>query len=170
MKAKFNEVTAPLRNLWLARPPKERKALQIGGLLVLLVLYVWLLQAGSVASKTLQDNVLVLRSEAATLQQQADEVEKLRKESPVLAANVTLLAQMETAVARAGLTGLLLKSEAPDADQVILTFAALPFSTWLGWVNALQEQKIQVTNARLESVTTPGLVSVTATFSRPGSQ
>jgi type II secretory pathway component PulM len=157
----------PLRNLWLARSPQERKALGAGGALLFLLLYVWLLQAGGAARATLQDSVLSLRSEAAALEQQAVELEQLRSLPSVSTSETGLLPLLQTATANAGLTDLLLRSEALDNDQVSMTFGAIPFATWLRWVDELQAQNIRVASARIEALSTPGLVSVTATLSRP---
>ncbi len=160
----------PLHNLWLARTPQERKALCVGSVLLFFLLYIWLLQAGSAARSTLRDSVLILRTEAAALEQQAAEFEQLRSLPPVPASELMLLTLLQTAAANAGLTDLLLHSEALDNDQVLLTFGAIPFSTWLRWIDELQAQNVRVASARIEALSTPGLVSVTATLARPAAQ
>jgi type II secretory pathway component PulM len=170
MKTKVPELTAPLRRLWLARTPQERKALAFGTLVLFVLLYMWLLQAGRAARSSLEDSVLTLRTQAATLEQQAGELEQFRTMPPVPAADVALLPLVQTAAANAGLTDLLLHSQALDADQVTLSFGAIPFATWLQWIDTLQVQHIRVASTRIETLSTPGLVSVTATLMRPGLQ
>lgn len=159
-----------LFNLWLARTPQERKALGVGSVLLFFLLYIWLLQASSAARSTLRDSVLILRTEAAALEQQAIELEQLRGLEPLPTSELMLLPLLQTAAANAGLADLLSQSEALDNDQVRLTFGAVPFATWLRWIDALQAQNVRVASARIEALSTPGLVSVTATLQRPAPQ
>lgn len=166
----LQELTAPLRLLWLRRAPRERKLVMYGSLLLFLLLYIWLMQAGSTARSTLQQSVAGLRSAAALMEQQAGELEQLRMASPPAVADAALLPllpSLQESAAQAGLGELLLQGEVLAADQVALTFGAIPFATWLRWIDTLRAQNIRVVSARIETLSAPGLVSVTATLARP---
>ena len=60
----------------------------------------------------------------------------------------------------------LVRIDAPDANQVKVDFGALPFADWLAWVASLQAQQVRLDTCRIEALSTPGLVSVTATLVR----
>ena len=42
----------------------------------------------------------------------------------------------------------------------------MPFADWLAWVATLQEQHIRLDSSRIEALSTPGLVGISATFVR----
>ena len=54
----------------------------------------------------------------------------------------------------------------PDADHVQVAFGAVAFADWLGWIAALQAQQVRLEAARIEALSAPGMVSVTATLTR----
>ena len=60
--------------------------------------------------------------------------------------------------------------DARDADQVQVVFGSVAFADWLAWVASLQSQHIRLDTGRIEALSSPGLVSVTATFTRAKSQ
>ena len=47
-----------------------------------------------------------------------------------------------------------------------ITFGAVSFADWLGWIAALQGQHVRLEAARIEALAAPGLVSINATFAR----
>ena len=51
-----------------------------------------------------------------------------------------------------------------------LAFGAVSFADWLGWVAALQAQQLRLESARVEALSAPGMVSVTATLGRARAQ
>ena len=51
-----------------------------------------------------------------------------------------------------------------------VTLGALSFVDWLGLIAALESQHVRLEAARIEALAAPGLVSVTATFTRSGPQ
>jgi general secretion pathway protein M len=160
-------MTAPLRKLWLRRAPQERRLLVYGALLLCVLLYIWLMQAAGTARGTLQQRVAGLRNAAVLMEQQATELEQLRMASPPAVSDAALLPLLQESAAQAGLAELLLQGEALGADEAALTFGAIPFATWLRWIDALRMQNIHVVSARIETLSTPGLVSVSATLARP---
>ena len=56
--------------------------------------------------------------------------------------------------------------DAADANHVQVVFGSVAFADWLDSVAALQAQHIRLDTSRIEALSTPGLVSVTATFAR----
>ena len=56
--------------------------------------------------------------------------------------------------------------DAPDANQVQVVFGSVAFADWLAWIASLQTQHIRLDSSRIEALSTPGLVGVTATFVR----
>jgi type II secretory pathway component PulM len=71
--------------------------------------------------------------------------------------------------AQAGATGLsraLQRIDALDANQVQVVFGAVAFADWLAWVAKLQAQHVRLDACRVEALTAPGLVSVSATLIR----
>ena len=54
----------------------------------------------------------------------------------------------------------------PDADQVVAVFGAVAFADWLNWISTLKSQQVRLDTCRIEALSTPGLVSVTATLVR----
>ena len=73
---------------------------------------------------------------------------------------------MQTRAGEAGLSRALTRIDATDANQVAVVFGALPYADWQAWVAGLQAQQIRLDACRIEALSAPGLVSVTATFSR----
>ncbi|MGH8864757.1 MAG: type II secretion system protein GspM, partial [Burkholderiales bacterium] len=66
----------------------------------------------------------------------------------------------------AGLSRALVRIDAPDANQVVVVFGAVAFADWLNWVASLKSQQVRLDACRVEALSTPGLVSVTATLVR----
>jgi type II secretory pathway component PulM len=76
---------------------------------------------------------------------------------------------MQARIDDAGLARSLLSLDAPSTNQVKVVFGALSFSDWLTWTASLQAQHVRLDTCRIEALSAPGLVSVTATFTRAGS-
>ena len=73
---------------------------------------------------------------------------------------------MEAQAGAAGLSRALQKIDAADANQVQVVFGAVAFANCLSWVAALEAQHVRLDACRIEALSTPGLVSVTATVVR----
>mgnify|MGYP003704723109 CR=1 FL=1 len=50
-----------------------------------------------------------------------------------------------------------------------VVFGSVAFADWLTWVGGLQSQQIRLESSRIEALSTPGLVGITASFARAGS-
>lgn len=155
-----------LRKLWESRSPRDRVVIAVLAAVVSAVLYVWLVQAADRARARLSSSVNVLRTQATRLELDATELVRVRAAPVPPAPQTDLRTQVQTQATAAGLAGALLRIDVVDANQVRAVFGSIAFADWLAWVAALQAQHIRLDTGRIEALSTPGLVSVTATFVR----
>lgn len=155
-----------LRQAWQARAPRERIVITLVAVIMGVALYGWLLQSGGRARTELQARVTTLRAEAAGLEQQALELERLRTTPATPASRSDLGAQVQRQAEAAGLGGALARLEVQDANRVAVTFAAVAFADWLAWVASLGSQQVRLSACRIEALPEPGMVGVTATLQR----
>ncbi len=158
---------AQLTRLWGARSPRDRVIIAILLAVVGLTLYVLLMQTAWNARVQLRGSVSALRTQAFTLEQQAAELERLRKTPPVATSQTDLRTVIQAEADAAALSRALVRIDAVDANQVIVVFGAVAFAEWLNWITGLKSQQVRLDACRIEALSTPGLVSVTATLARP---
>lgn len=157
---------AQLLTLWDSRSPRDRVVIAVLTAAMAVGLYAWLVLSGGQVHSRLQDNVAILRAQAAGVEQQAVELERLRA-TPVTAASPTdLRSLVEALVEEAGLSPALAKIDAVDGNQVLVSFGPVEFSAWLNWVGSLKSQHIRLAACRIEAQPAPGMVSVSATLLR----
>jgi len=156
-----------LRAVWQSRAPRERLVLGALAAVLLVILSVWLVQSGWPALAQLRAGVTSLRSEAARLELQAAELERLRALPAQSREPVSLRALVQDRLGAAGLAHALVRAEEPVADQVVLVFGAVSFADWLAWLRAMQAQRVVLASCRIVALPTPGMVSITATLVRP---
>jgi general secretion pathway protein M len=156
---------AELRKAWESRTPRERVVVAALGVVLIAAFFAWLVQAAVQARNQLHPSVLASRGQLARLDQQAMEIERLRAAPPVAVSQSDLRALVQSQLG-AGLTRTLVRIDAPDPDQVEVVFGAVAFSEWLNWIAGLKTQQVRVAASRVEALTSPGLVSVTATLVR----
>jgi len=159
-----------MRKLWESRSPRDRVIITVLAAVVGLALYLSLLQSAYRARAQLGASVSVLRTQALRLDADANELARARAVPALPAAQSDLRTQVQSQAAAAGLARSLLRLDARDADQVQAVFGSVVFADWLAWVAALQAQRIRLDTSRIEALSTPGLVSVTATFARAKAQ
>ncbi|MBI3529674.1 MAG: type II secretion system protein M [Betaproteobacteria bacterium] len=159
-----------LRRLWQSRAPRERMVVTVLAVMIVGVLYVSLLYSASRTRPQLRASVLSLRADAARLEQQAGEIERLRTAPPPAASQTDLRTLIQAQAGSAGLASVLVRIDAPEANRVQVVFGAVAFPDWLNWVVTLNSQNIRLETCRIEALSKPGLVSVTATFARAGRQ
>jgi general secretion pathway protein M len=157
---------ALLRKAWESRAPRERAIIAALATMLGVALYVWLVQSGGQARVQLRTSVTTLQAQAARLEQQAAELERLRAAPAPSASQTDLRALVQAQAGSAGLSRALVRIDALDANQVTVVFGALPLADWLAWVASLQAQQVRLDACRIEALSTPGLVSVTATLVR----
>jgi len=163
-------VKAALLRLWQARAPRERMVIAVLAAVLGVALYLWLLHSADRARAQLRASVATLRTQAALLEQQAAEYQRLQAMPAPAASPTDLRALVQARADAARLSGALTRIDAPDADQVRLTFGAVSFADWLGWIAALQAQQVRLEAARVEALSAPGMVSATATLTRARAQ
>jgi general secretion pathway protein M len=129
-------------------------------------LYLWLVQSAERARAQLRTGVTTLRAQATRLQQQAAEIEHLRAAPAISASQIDLRTLVQTQTGAAGLSRALVRIDALDADQVVVVFGAVAFADWLNWIAGLKSQHARLAACRIEALSTPGLVNVTATLVR----
>jgi general secretion pathway protein M len=159
-----------LRQLWQSRAPRERTILTVLAGIVIVALYAALMLSANRARPQLRASVLSLRADAARLDQLAGEVERLRAVRLPAASQTDLRTLIQAQAGSAGLASALVRIDAPEANRVQVVFGAVSFPDWLNWVVALNSQNIRLETCRIEALSKPGLVSVTATFVRAGRQ
>lgn len=159
-------MSAQSRKAWQSRAPRERAIIAALAAVVVAALYVWLVQSAGRARAQLQTSVAALRGQAARVDRQAAEFERLRAAPAVTTSSTDLRALVQGRVADAGLARALVRIDAPDADQVVVVFGAVAFADWLNWIAGLKSQHVRLDACRIEALSTPGMVSVTATLVR----
>jgi general secretion pathway protein M len=161
---------ARLLKIWESRSPRDRMLIAILAAVVAAVLYLWLAQSAQRARAQLGASLTVLRAQASRLDLDATEVERVRALPVPPAAQTDLRTLIQTRAEAAGLARALIRIDAPDANQVQVVFGAVAFAEWLAWVASLQAERIRLDTGRIEALSTPGLVGVTATFTRAKAQ
>jgi len=154
---------------WNALSPRERRLITIASVTLAASLYVWLLVTGSVTGNALRGSLPELRMQALTLEQHAVELEKLRLLPAPMPSNTNLLVLVQEMLVVAGISDMLTKSQAVDANHVTVEFVTIPFPLWIDWINTLSDQGIRVESISMETLLTPGLVSTKATLGRTAS-
>jgi len=157
---------AALQKLWGARAPRERMVIATLAAVLGAASYIWLLHSAERGRARLGTSVAALRTQAASLEQQAAEHERLRATPAPPASPTDLRTLVQTRTDAARLSGALTRIEAPDADHVQIAFGAVSFADWLAWIAALQAQNVSLEAARVEALSAPGMVSATATLTR----
>jgi general secretion pathway protein M len=157
---------ARLRKLWESRSPRDRVLIAILAAVVAAALYLWLVQSAQRARAQLDASVSVLRAQAIRLDLDATELARVRAMPVSPAAQTELRTLIQARAGAAGLARALDRIDAPDANQVQVVFGAVAFADWLAWVASLQAEHIRLDSGRIEALSTPGMVGVTATFTR----
>jgi len=152
--------------IWQSRSPRDRKIMVIISTIVAILLYLTFVQSAQRARVSLRANVITLRSQAVTLDQQAMEYEHLRNAPAITRSPTNLYTILQSHINESGFSSSLLHMDAIDADQVTVAFGAVPFTDWLNWIITLKAQHIRIDTCRIEALSTPGLVSLTATLVR----
>lgn len=157
---------ARLRRLWESRAPRERAIIAALAVVLGVLLYIAFVQTAWRARVQLRAGVTTLRAQAAALEQHAAEIERLRAAPAAAASHTDLRTLVQAQADAAGLSRALVRIDAPDADQVVVVFGAVAYADWNNWIVGLKAQHIRVDAGRIEALSTPGLVSVTATLMR----
>jgi general secretion pathway protein M len=158
------------RSAWNSRTARERAGVSLVAVLIGIAVYFALVYVLDRSRSGMRANVEALRAQAAALERNAAEIERLRAVSaPATPSRPRELRALVDAEARAaGFTPAQLRVDARSADEVQVVLGSAPFAAWLGWVASLQARQVRLETCRIEPLSTPGLVSVTATFINAG--
>lgn len=156
-----------LRELWYARPERERSALASGGAVVgamLVVALVWLPLER--ARTRLAAQMPELRASVEELRREAAEARRLQALPPTIPVNPTPLAPLLTSDAWARtLPGVQLT--VPDDKHVHLVASDVGFTALLDWlVTAQAAHGLRVERARIEATGSSGRVRADLTLAR----
>jgi type II secretory pathway component PulM len=155
-----------LRKLWESRSPRERSIITALSITLGIILYMAIVLSAAQARRPLRAQVSMLRSQAAYLEQQTLEYERLRLVTEITTSATNLHTLVQARVEAAGLSSSLLRIDNINEDQVVVVFGAVAFADWLALIDGLQIQKIRLETCRIETLSASGLVNVTATLSR----
>lgn len=159
-----------LKNRWqlmmASLAPRERWIVAAMAAVLVTIFYGWLVHAATTARTPLRNHVALLRTQAARLDQQALDYIHVLAAPAVTASSTDLRTLLQTRVNEAGLATALVSVDMQGANQAIVVFGAIAFADWLQWIAALESQHIALASCRIESLATPGQISVTATLMR----
>jgi type II secretory pathway component PulM len=157
---------AALRTAWEARAPRERRVLAIAAAVLGAAAYILVVHSAGQGRAQLGTGVAALREQAVLMDRQAVEIDRLRAKpvTPEPAMDLRTLLQARTDAA--GLSGALTRLDVADPEHAQVSFGAVRFADWVAWVAALQAQRVRLDTARVEALSTPGMVSAAATLSR----
>ncbi len=158
------------RNAWNSRSPWERTIILILAVAIGATAYLWLVQSGGRAQFKLTENVATLRVQASQLEQHSAELKHLRAKPLTATSQTDLHKLIQAQIGAARLSQALVKLNTTAADQVVVVFGAIAFTEWLNWVVSLESQQVRLDTCRIEAISVPGMVSVTATLMRIGHQ
>ena len=161
---------ARLRKVWESRSPRDRMLIAVLAAVIAVVLYLWLIQSAQRARTQLGGSLSVLRAQAIRLDLDATELERVRALPVPPTAQTDLRTLIQARADAAGLARALVRIDAPEANQVQVVFGAVAFAEWLAWVASLQAERVRLDTSRIEALSTPGTVGVTATFTRAKQQ
>lgn len=157
-------MTGQLRQRWQSRSARERHAL-LGGLgLVVFAAGLALATAALQARGPLLRDVQALRTAAATMDQQARELERLRRLPVAAAPGQTLRARVQAALDANLPPAAATRLESPDPGQVVVVFDTVDFAAWLRWTSDLAARQVRLESCRIDALPAPGQASITATL------
>lgn len=152
-----------LIQFWRARAPRERLVLAGAALLVpaLGFAYGWLPMQREVAQ--LRQTLPQLRAQARQLQQEAQEVARLKARPAAHPGAGSLASAVEQRALAMGLRGRIESIAPQDAGRVRVVLPQVAFDAWLGWLGELQARHgVRVDSARIEAGDVAGTVRVDA--------
>lgn len=155
-----------LLKLWESRSPRDRVVIAILAAVVVAALYFLLVQSAYRARMQLGASLTQLRAQAKQLNLDATELERVRAIPAPPTSQTNLRALVQARAEAAGLARAMVRIDAPDANQVQVVFGAVAFADWLPWVAGLQGEHVRLDTSRIEALSTPGMVGITATFTR----
>lgn len=161
-------MTAALRQRWQARSPRERQVWRAALALAAVATYLALVVAALQAREPLHQQVEALRGESARMDQQARELEQLRRQPATAMTGEPLRERVQSVLDATPVAGSPARLEAPDPEHVVVVFEAVAFADWLRWLEALAARQVRLESCRIDALPASGQVGITATLVRAG--
>lgn len=153
-----------LIQFWRTRVPRERFVLAGGSALLVLALgfaYAWLPMQRDVVQ--LRQALPQLRVQARQLQQDAQEVARLKAQPAVTREAGSLALAVEQRALATGLRERIESITPQDAGHVRVLLPQVAFDAWIAWLGELQTSHgVRVDSARIDATDDSGMVSVDA--------
>lgn len=153
-----------LIQFWRSRAPRERLVLAGGSALLALALgfaYGWLPMQREAAQ--LRQALPQLRIQARQLQQDAQEVGRLKARPALAREGGSLASVIEQRATAAGLRERIEAITPQDAGRVRLVLPAVAFDDWIAWLGELQAgHGVRVESARIDATGEAGMVRIEA--------
>lgn len=153
-----------LIQFWRTRAPRERLVLAGGSALLALALgvaYGWLPMQREVAQ--LRMALPQLRDQARQLQQDAQEVGRLKTQPAVMRETDNLALTIEQRAIASGLRERIESITPQGVGQVRVVMPRVAFDDWIGWLAELQTSHgVRVESARIDATDDAGMISVDA--------
>lgn len=155
---------------WRSRAPRERLVLAGGSALLVLALlyaYVWLPMQREVAQ--LRQALPQLREQARQVEQDAEEVARLKKLPAVSQAKDNLASVIEQRALASGLRERIESITPQGAGKVKVVLPQVAFDHWIALLGELQaSQGVRVESTRIQAADEAGMVSVEAVLGAGG--
>jgi general secretion pathway protein M len=159
---RFAGALQPARNYWNARAPRERRILAaLGGVVLLALLYLLLIEPAVSGRQQLQKTLPALRSQVSQVQGMSRELSATK---PASQANVQPATKesIEASLARVGLKP---QSVTVSAELIRVQLNGVSFSALSAWIDQVAKAlAISVTEASIVAQTQPDIVSATLTL------
>lgn len=153
-----------LVQFWRTRVPRERFVLAGGSALLVLALgfaYAWLPMQRDVA--LLRQALPQQRAQARQLQQDAQEVARLKAQPAVIRGTGSLAHAVEQNALATGLREHIESITPQDTGHVRVLLPQVAFDAWIVWVGELQASHgVRVESAHIEATAAAGMVRVDA--------
>lgn len=157
---------ARLRHAWGTRPRRDRLVAAVLAAVLVAGLYAYLVRVGQDSHSRLRENVVSLRLQATEVAQQAAEIERLRLAPVPPAPTSDIKLQLSGLLVAAGISRAVERMDATDEGRVVVVFGAVGFAEWLHWIDSLAAHQLRLEACRIEALSVPGTVGVTATLVR----
>ncbi|MBP8306948.1 MAG: type II secretion system protein M [Burkholderiaceae bacterium] len=154
---------------WRAIAPRERRLVTLaGGVLVLALIYLVLIEPAWQGRRNLQRELPVLRQQLSQMIALSAEARQLATVSPIAGEGVQALrGSIEGSLKAAGLEPMLQKLEL-NGELIDLRFKGIAHASWLNWMESAQrETRMRVVDLSITREADNGIVSVRMVLEAP---
>ncbi|MDB5798664.1 MAG: type secretion system protein [Paucimonas sp.] len=161
--ARLGGLTAPVRDFWSAREPRERKLLAWGlAALLLAALYLLLIDPALTGRAQLRKDLPALRQQVTQMQSMARELEKAPAAADAAQAAPATRESLEASLAPAGLKA---QSITVTGEIIRIQMNGVSFAALVGWLEqAAKNSGITVVESSIVAQTQPDTVNATLTL------